>query len=49
MPGFDTDGLRFFDLTQPYGHGIPQWPGGAAAARGLARMMVSRLSRTFSP
>src|SRR5215813_2461641 len=36
MPGFDTDGLKFFDLTQPYGHGIPQWPGGAAAARGLA-------------
>ena len=36
MPGFDTDGLQFFDLTQRYGHGIPQWPGGAAASRGLA-------------
>src|SRR5262249_10801306 len=40
MPGFDTDGLQFFDLTQPYGHGIPQWPGGAAAARGLAVNIV---------
>jgi len=35
MPGFDTDNLQFFDLTQRYGHGIPQWPGGAAASRGL--------------
>ena len=26
MPTTSTEGLRFYNLSQPWGHGMPQWP-----------------------
>lgn len=51
MPSIDPKtGLEFFDLSQPWGHGTPVWPGfpGVTIERGSFHALMGTLTQRFS-